>query len=141
MKALSFYFFYLLLLALLSNMYCSSTWAKGDVPRNALAPGEKIGYNAGMKILLVYLVCINLVSFGLMAADKRRARARRWRIPERTLFAAALLGGSLGAIVGMYLFRHKTKHWYFVVGMPLILAAEILIGVWLAGGNYVAGIF
>ena len=94
-----------------------------------------------MTILLVYLVCINLVSFGLMAADKRRARARRWRISERTLFAAALLGGSLGAIVGMYLFRHKTKHWYFVVGMPLILAAEILIGVWLAGGNYVAGIF
>lgn len=94
-----------------------------------------------MKILLIYLVCINLVSFGLMAADKRRARARRWRIPERTLFAAALLGGSLGALVGMYLFRHKTKHWYFVMGMPLILAAEILIGVWLAGGNYVAGIF
>lgn len=137
-------------------MYCKpegGSWAEGaarcvsialgqrGVPRNALAQREKIGYNAGMKILLVYLVCINLVSFGLMAADKRRARARRWRISERTLFAAALLGGSLGAIVGMYLFRHKTKHWYFVVGMPLILAAEILIGVWLAGGNYVAGIF
>ena len=89
-----------------------------------------------MKILLVYLVCINLVSFGLMAADKRRARARRWRIPERTLFAAALLGGSLGAIVGMYLFRHKTKHWYFVWGMPAILLLQLALGVWVWRGFF-----
>lgn len=96
-----------------------------------------VRYNAGMKILLFYLVMINLAAFGLMAADKHRARRHRWRIPERTLFAAALLGGSLGAIAGMVLCRHKTKHWYFVVGMPLILAVQVALCVWLAGGQFV----
>lgn len=90
-------------------------------------------YNADMKILLLYLAVVNLAAFGLMAADKRRARLHRWRIPERTLFAAALLGGSLGAIAGMVLCRHKTKHWYFVLGMPLILAVQVAACVWLAG--------
>ena len=74
-----------------------------------------------MKILFVYLVIINLLSLFLMAEDKRRARRHLWRIPERTLFAAALVGGSVGALLSMYLFHHKTRHRYFVVGMPLIL--------------------
>lgn len=78
-----------------------------------------------------YLVLANLVGFLLMAADKRRARSGAWRIPEHTLFAVALLGGSLGAWVGMYCFRHKTRHWRFVVGMPLILAAQLLLAFWL----------
>ena len=69
-----------------------------------------------------------------MAEDKRRARKHAWRISERTLFAAALLGGSLGAILGMYLWHHKTKHWYFVIGMPLILVAQIAVGIWMRGG-------
>lgn len=94
-------------------------------------------YNADMKILLLYLAIINLAAFGLMAADKRRARLHRWRIPERTLFAAALLGGSLGAVAGMVLCRHKTKHWYFVLGMPLILAVQVAVCVWLAGEQVV----
>ena len=72
-----------------------------------------------MKILFVYLVIINLLSLFLMAEDKRRARRHLWRIPERTLFAAALVGGSVGALLSMYLFHHKTRHWSFVVGMPL----------------------
>ena len=55
--------------------------------------------------------------------------------PEAALFGAALLGGSAGAWAGMYLFHHKTKHWYFVVGMPLILAAQLVAGVWLAGNS------
>lgn len=79
----------------------------------------------------LYLVLANLVGFLLMAADKRRARSGAWRIPEHTLFAVALLGGSLGAWVGMYCFRHKTRHWRFVVGMPLILAAQLLLAFWL----------
>ena len=74
-----------------------------------------------------YLVCINLAAFALMGLDKRRARNRQWRIPEKMLFLAALLGGSAGAWAGMYVFRHKTRHWYFVVGMPVILLAQLLL--------------
>ena len=67
---------------------------------------------------------MNMLAFCLMGVDKHRARTRQWRIPERVLFGAALLGGSAGAWAGMYLFHHKTRHWYFVVGMPLILAVQ-----------------
>ena len=67
---------------------------------------------------------MNILAFCLMGIDKHRARTRQWRIPERVLFGAALLGGSTGAWAGMYLFHHKTRHWYFVVGMPLILAVQ-----------------
>ena len=74
-----------------------------------------------------YLICINLAAFALMGLDKRRARHRQWRIPEKLLFLAALLGGSVGAWAGMYVFRHKTRHWYFVVGMPVILLAQLLL--------------
>lgn len=88
-------------------------------------------YNAAMELLCLYLAVINLAAFGLMAADKRRAQKHRWRIPEHTLFAAALLGGSVGAIVGMYLCRHKTRHWYFVLGMPLILVCQLAAAWWL----------
>ena len=88
-----------------------------------------------MKILFVYLVIINLLSLFLMAEDKRRASRHLWRIPERTLFAAALVGGSVGALLSMYLFHHKTRHWYFVVGMPLILVAQLAAGYWLLAGR------
>ena len=74
-----------------------------------------------------YLVCINLAAFALMGVDKRRARRRQWRVPEKLLFLAALLGGSAGAWAGMYVFRHKTRHWYFVVGMPVILLVQLLL--------------
>ena len=84
-------------------------------------------------ILTGYLIIINAAALLLMAVDKRRAKRRKWRVPEAALFGAALLGGSAGAWAGMYLFHHKTRHWYFVVGMPLILAAQLAAGVWLAG--------
>ena len=67
---------------------------------------------------------MNILAFCLMGIDKHRARTRQWRIPERVLFGAALLGGNVGAWAGMYLFHHKTRHWYFVVGMPLILTVQ-----------------
>ena len=102
-----------------------------------LAKRYPVRYNAAMKVLYLYLAVINLIAFGFMAADKRRALKHRWRIPEHTLFAAALLGGSLGALLGMYLCHHKTKHWYFVVGMPLILAVQIALVFWLGGGSHV----
>lgn len=72
-----------------------------------------------------YLLAINIFAFTLMGIDKSKARRHLWRIPEKTLFLSALLGGGAGAIIGMYFFHHKTRHWYFVIGMLLILIAEI----------------
>lgn len=82
-------------------------------------------------IVIIYLVLINLATFVLMGLDKRKARKNLWRIPEKTLFLSAILGGSAGAIAGMYVFHHKTRHWYFVIGMPLILVIQIGLGIWL----------
>ncbi len=62
-----------------------------------------------------------------MGIDKAKARRRAFRIPEARLFGIALLGGSLGSIAGMYVFRHKTRHWYFVLGMPAILILQVAI--------------
>ncbi len=84
------------------------------------------------QILLIYLLVINVVGFLLMGIDKLRAKKQVWRVPEKTLFLMALIGGSIGTNVGMYVFRHKTKHWYFVIGMPLILIAQIALIVWFA---------
>lgn len=83
---------------------------------------------SSLVLLAAYLIIVNLTAFFLMWADKRRAkRAGARRIRERTLFLSALLGGSVGAIAGMWLFHHKTRHWYFVWGMPLILLAQIAL--------------
>ena len=77
-------------------------------------------------ICAVYLASVNLAVFFMMWSDKRRAKERgAHRIPERRFFLLALLGGSPGAIISMQMFRHKTKHWYFVLGMPLILVAQL----------------
>ncbi|MBQ5851560.1 MAG: DUF1294 domain-containing protein [Lachnospiraceae bacterium] len=78
-----------------------------------------------ISIILGYIFFINIVGFSLMGIDKRKAIKKVWRIPESTLFIVALIGGSIGSIIGMNFFRHKTKHWYFVLGMPLILIAQI----------------
>lgn len=78
-----------------------------------------------MQYLPYYLILVNLAAFGLMGVDKSRARRHRWRIPERLLFLSAALGGSVGAFAGMWLFCHKTRRWYFVVGMPAILALQV----------------
>lgn len=78
-----------------------------------------------------YLTIINAIAFALMLTDKANARKKLWRVPERVLFAAALLGGSVGSLLGMYLARHKTKHPQFVIGIPVILAAQIALAVFL----------
>ena len=78
-----------------------------------------------MKYFLLYLLLINAVAFLLMLVDKIKAKKNRWRIRERTLFGSALLGGSIGALLGMYTFRHKTKHLSFTIGMPAILVLQI----------------
>ena len=78
-------------------------------------------------LLAAYCISANLIGFALMGIDKRRARKRAFRIPEATLFLIALIGGSIGSIIGMYTFRHKTRHWYFVYGMPFILFVQIAL--------------
>ena len=85
-----------------------------------------------MKLILIFLLLMNVLGFVLMYSDKRRARRGQWRIRERDLFLAAIFGGSLGTILGMWLLHHKTKHWYFVLGMPLILLIQLTIGALLA---------
>ena len=68
-----------------------------------------------MILLWIWLVCINVVAFIVYGIDKRNA-GKRWRVPEKTLFLLAFLGGGIGCLAGMYLLRHKTKHWYFWAG-------------------------
>lgn len=85
----------------------------------------------GMKLFAIYLVVMNVLGVAVMWSDKRRARLHRWRIPEKVLFGVSLLGGSAGTWAGMYLFRHKTKHWYFVIGMPLILVCQAALAIYL----------
>ena len=79
-----------------------------------------------ISVLIIYFALVNLLGFYAMYTDKQRAKKRAFRIPEATLFTIAIIGGSIGCIIGMYLFRHKTRHWYFVYGMPLILILQII---------------
>ena len=81
-------------------------------------------------LIALALAALNLLSFGLMAYDKRCARAGKWRVPEKTLFLAAACFGALGGVLGMQLCRHKTKHWYFAVFFPLMLAVQIGLLIW-----------
>ena len=82
-------------------------------------------------IIPLYLIIINASAFLLMLIDKQKARRGAWRIPEATLLASAILGGSVGALAGMYCFRHKTRHVKFSLGIPLILAVQIALAVFL----------
>ena len=79
------------------------------------------------RFLLAWVAILSLLDFCLMGIDKRRARRGAWRVPERSFFVLALLGGSPGAIAGMWLFRHKTRHWYFKLGLPFILLIQAVI--------------
>ncbi len=85
-----------------------------------------------MKYLLIYLCIINLIGFLAMFLDKQKAKRGKWRIPEKTLFLLAIIGGSLGTTLGMNIFRHKTKHWYFKFGMPFILIVQIVLVIYFA---------
>ena len=81
-----------------------------------------------MIYFIIYLIIINIIAFFAMFIDKRKAKYGKWRIKEHTLFILALIGGSIGAIIGMYTFRHKTKKARFFVGFPVILIVEVLLG-------------
>lgn len=78
-------------------------------------------------LLSSYFAAINLIGFALMGIDKHKAKKRAFRIPEATLFIVAIIGGSIGSIIGMYAFRHKTRHRSFVYGMPFILFVQIAL--------------
>ena len=89
--------------------------------------------NIAVRIALeVYLAGINIVTFALYGIDKRRAKKQRWRIPERTLLLLPLIGGSVGGLLGMAVFHHKTRHWYFRVGLPVMFFAQAALAVYLA---------
>lgn len=74
-----------------------------------------------------YLIVLNIIGFALMGIDKLKAKRRGFRIPEATLFLIAIVGGSIGSILGMMIFRHKTRHHSFTIGMPAILLLQIII--------------
>ncbi len=83
------------------------------------------------RIILLYLVIVNAAAFLLMLVDKVKAKRNAWRIPEATLMGVAAIGGSIGALAGMYYFRHKTRHVKFTLGIPAILIAQIALVIWL----------
>lgn len=88
----------------------------------------------GMKLFLLYLIIVNIIAFVVMGVDKYKAKKKKWRIPEKVLFLWAILGGSIGAMYGMHLFRHKTKHKSFRYGIPAICIVEsVAVIVWLLG--------
>lgn len=77
-----------------------------------------------LRIIQTYLILVNVLGIVIMYLDKRKARRGAWRIPEGSLLTVAIIGGSIGVFLGMYLFRHKTKKLKFVMGIPLILAFQ-----------------
>ena len=80
-----------------------------------------------MRVLIYYLLGINLLTFFIYGIDKWKARRDKWRVPEATLLMLAALGGSVGALLGMFVFHHKTKHKKFLIGVPLILLAQLAL--------------
>ena len=77
--------------------------------------------------ILIYLLVVNVITFLMMGYDKHEAKKGNWRVSEKTLFTLVVLGGSIGGILGMFTFRHKTKKWYFRFGFPIILILQILV--------------
>ena len=84
-----------------------------------------------MQLPIPYLLIVNAAGFLLMLVDKYKARKNLWRIPEKTLMTVAIIGGSVGAYAGMQIFRHKTKHPKFYIGIPVILAIQIMAAAYL----------
>ena len=82
-------------------------------------------------IIIAALLLVNIVAFAAYGIDKRKAQKNKWRIPENTLLLLAFLGGALGALLGMRLFHHKTKHWKFKILVPLFLVLQLALSVWL----------
>ncbi|NFS28255.1 MULTISPECIES: DUF1294 domain-containing protein [Clostridium] len=88
-----------------------------------------------IKIVLIYLLFINFIGFCIMLVDKNRAIHKEWRVPEKTLIGISIIGGSIGMLLGMFTFRHKTKHLKFLLGIPVIIIIQFYIVIYLC--NYV----
>ena len=99
------------------------------LPKRGRFPVELTPQQLVWLIVLLYLLAVNLAAFCLFGADKRRARKDAWRVQEKTLFLAALLGGSVGALAGMRVFHHKTRKWDFRWGIPAILLLQLAAAV------------
>lgn len=84
-----------------------------------------------LKYVILYVILINAFGLAIMALDKFKAEKGFWRIPEKTIFVVTLLGGGIGTIAGMYMFRHKTKKLKFTIGLPTILVSEIALIIYL----------
>lgn len=84
-----------------------------------------------MKWIGLWILLLSMADYVLMGVDKWKARRGAWRVPEKTFFLVAILGGTPGAILGMWTFHHKTRHWYFKWGLPAILVAQVALGIWL----------
>ena len=82
-----------------------------------------------MQHFIAYLIIINAAGFLLMLIDKQKARRKLWRIPEATLIGVAVIGGSIGSLLGMHIFRHKTRHPKFTVGIPGILVGQVILAI------------
>lgn len=82
-----------------------------------------------MKYVLLYLFLVNAAGLLFMLADKHRARKKQWRIPEATLMGIAAMGGSIGSLLGMYVFRHKTRHPKFYIGIPVLLVLQLCLAI------------
>ena len=87
-----------------------------------------------LQIIACYLIIMNIVGFFFMGIDKWRAKKHAWRISEATLLLVAVLGGAAGSLLGMHLFHHKTRHWYFLYGSPAMLVVHILLGIFIWKG-------
>ena len=88
-----------------------------------------------LKVILIYLLLINVIAFIMYGADKSKAKKHAWRTPEATLIGVAVIGGSIGALAGMFFFHHKTKHIKFRLGLPVIFIAQIVAVI--ACGRYI----
>lgn len=80
----------------------------------------------GARLIIGWMLLMSCIAFCLMGTDKHRAKHQKWRIPEKTLFLFSLIGGGIGGTLGMWCFHHKTRHWYFRFGFPVIAAAQII---------------
>ena len=88
------------------------------------------------QLIIIYLVAINVVTFFMYGIDKWKAQHSKWRIPEATLIGLAVIGGSIGAWLGMRAWHHKTMHKKFQFGIPLIIHAQIALVTWMISENY-----
>ena len=89
--------------------------------------GLQIKLNWIFILILGLILLVNIIGFTVMGVDKYKAKKKLWRVPEKIFFLVAVFGGSVGVYAGMFFFRHKTKHWYFVLGIPFILIAEAIV--------------